>query len=289
MYNLTAIVNFPTRISNKSASTIDNFFMDISRLEDFSVTPFPNDLSDHDAQILAFKIPIQIQHDKTKLIRKIDKHSISDFIYILSNETWDSVFDSTDVNLMFNSFLNTYLRIFYSCFPLKKTRSSKHNNNWITLGNFTQIKLCMFRHEINKTAYLPADAESNILWGHPHVIPFPIQSRFTSQLSFLYKNGHAYSLRTVNAWVEKKQHHERTHQDRRYDTRLLGHVASHHLSPGLLQQHSTQSQPPSTPPRTSGKLTAWPMVQHRPRPTGGLITTWQRSSAPRSTLLNSRR
>jgi len=58
--------------------------------------------------------------DKTKLIRKTDTHTISDFIYILSNETWDSVFDATDVNLMFNSFLNTYLRIFYSCFPLKK-------------------------------------------------------------------------------------------------------------------------------------------------------------------------
>ena len=85
MYNLTAIVNFPTRISNKSASTIDNFFMDISRLEDFLVTPFPNGLSDHDAQILTFKIPIQSHQHKTKLIRKINKHTISNFIYILSN------------------------------------------------------------------------------------------------------------------------------------------------------------------------------------------------------------
>jgi hypothetical protein len=35
---------------------------------------------------------------------------------------------------MFNSFLNTYLRIFYSCFPLIRTKSRKHDNNWITLG-----------------------------------------------------------------------------------------------------------------------------------------------------------
>jgi len=35
---------------------------------------------------------------------------------------------------MFNSFLNTYLRIFYSCFPLIRSKSRKHNNNWITLG-----------------------------------------------------------------------------------------------------------------------------------------------------------
>ena len=118
MYNLTAIVNFPTRINNTSASAIDNFFMDISRLEDFLVTPFLNDLSDHDAQILTINIPIRIHPDKPKFIRKIDKLTTLDFIYNLSNVAWDSVFDATDVNLMFNSFLNTYLRIFYSCFPL---------------------------------------------------------------------------------------------------------------------------------------------------------------------------
>ena len=31
------------------------------------------------------------------------------------------------------------------------------------------------------------------------------------------------------------------------------------------------------------------MVHHRPRPTGGLVATWQHSSTPRSTPLNSRR
>ena len=72
MYSLTAIVNSPARINNTSASAIDNFFMDISRLEDFLVTPFLNDLSDHDAQILTINIPIQIHPDKPKFIRKID-------------------------------------------------------------------------------------------------------------------------------------------------------------------------------------------------------------------------
>jgi hypothetical protein len=55
MYNLTAIVNFPTRINNTSASVKYNIFMDTSRLEDFLVTPFLNDLSDHDAQILTIQ------------------------------------------------------------------------------------------------------------------------------------------------------------------------------------------------------------------------------------------
>jgi len=72
--------------------------------------------------------------NKSKFIGKMDKHTILDFTYNLSNEAWDSVFNNNDVNLMFNSFLNTYLRIVYSCFPLIRTKSRKHNNNWITLG-----------------------------------------------------------------------------------------------------------------------------------------------------------
>jgi hypothetical protein len=36
-----------------------------------------------------------------------------------SFESWDQVFDGNDVNKIFNSFLNAYLRIFYASFPLK--------------------------------------------------------------------------------------------------------------------------------------------------------------------------
>jgi hypothetical protein len=132
MYNLIGIVNFPTRISNTSASAINSIFIDISHFEDYSVIPFSNDLSDHDAQILTINIPVQMQSDGLKIIRKIDKHTILDFIYKLSNESWDNVFNNNDINLMLNSFLNTYLRIFYSCFPLIRTKSRNHNNNWIT-------------------------------------------------------------------------------------------------------------------------------------------------------------
>jgi hypothetical protein len=48
MYNLTGIVNFPTRINGTSATAIDNIFLEISRFEDCSVCPFINHLSDHD-------------------------------------------------------------------------------------------------------------------------------------------------------------------------------------------------------------------------------------------------
>jgi len=51
----------------------------------------------------------------------------------LSYESWDQVFDGNDVNKTFNSFLNTYLRIFYARFPLKKI-NNETKAPWITIG-----------------------------------------------------------------------------------------------------------------------------------------------------------
>ena len=70
-------------------------------------------MSDHDGQLL--KISTDYSHvpiHKLKTIREINKFTISDFIDKLSCESWDSIFNSEDVNAMFNSFLNIYLRTF---------------------------------------------------------------------------------------------------------------------------------------------------------------------------------
>ena len=101
------IVDFPMRISHTSATAIDNIFIDITCYEDYRVSPFINDLSDHDVQVLTLKIPVHKNADRLKITRKANKHTILDFIYKLSFESWDGVFNGTDVNLMFNSFLNT--------------------------------------------------------------------------------------------------------------------------------------------------------------------------------------
>jgi hypothetical protein len=65
----------------------------------------------------------------------------------LSYETWDEVFSSTDVDNIFNSFANTYLRTFYSRFPFKKitTSSKTKSNNWISHG--TKIP-CQHKREL---------------------------------------------------------------------------------------------------------------------------------------------
>jgi hypothetical protein len=99
-------------------------FLDTFRLEKHTIIPITNRLSDHDAQLL--KINTKISH----------RPIITDFINKLSEESWDGVFNSEDINDMFNSFLNDYLRIFNSSFPLQtvKVRKEATNNKWITKG-----------------------------------------------------------------------------------------------------------------------------------------------------------
>jgi hypothetical protein len=63
------------------------------------------------------------------------EHTIQEFKMNLSYESWTDIFNiSDDVNLMFNSFINTYIRIFNQSFPYKKYTSKLTNQKWITNG-----------------------------------------------------------------------------------------------------------------------------------------------------------
>jgi len=54
----------------------------------------------------------------TDIKRKISKYTVADFQWKLSHETWEQLFDGNDVNKIFNSFLNIFLRIYHSSFPV---------------------------------------------------------------------------------------------------------------------------------------------------------------------------
>jgi endonuclease/exonuclease/phosphatase family metal-dependent hydrolase len=51
-YHLTSIVDFPTRVSNTSATANDNIFINRNVNKTFSIFPLHNGLSDHDAKLL---------------------------------------------------------------------------------------------------------------------------------------------------------------------------------------------------------------------------------------------
>jgi hypothetical protein len=145
-FNLYSIINFPTRISYNSCTLIDNIYIDDyhlpeddnhhshrrgnlksyniyinSYLHAFSVHPLINGLSDHDAQIIVLNNITVLDHKQIFYHKRvINNYTIGRFLFLLSYENWEDVFSETNVNIAFNKFLNIFLRIYNSCFPLKK-------------------------------------------------------------------------------------------------------------------------------------------------------------------------
>jgi hypothetical protein len=119
-------------------------FIDYLRLGTYKIIPLPNSISDHDAQlILIHDIILPIPPKGCWITRKFDKGSLADFNYKLSSEIWNDVFEENDVNVMFNSFLNIFLRHFYASFPKAYIKS------------FTPIKKLWISPSINiKLTYL---------------------------------------------------------------------------------------------------------------------------------------
>jgi hypothetical protein len=108
-----------------SRTAIDNIFIDITKVENFITSPLSNGLSDYDAQILEIYEYIHNSvcreaNNNIRTMRKINKHTTTDFINKLSQELWQNILGNSnlDVNSKFNSFLNTYLQIFKSSPPV---------------------------------------------------------------------------------------------------------------------------------------------------------------------------
>jgi hypothetical protein len=60
--------------------------------------------------------------------------TVTDFKIKRSFVTWDDIFEGNDVNVIFNNFLGTYLRIYYYSFTKNKIQRKPKDNTWITTG-----------------------------------------------------------------------------------------------------------------------------------------------------------
>ena len=120
----------PIRTAYNSATLIDNIFID--NRTNYTIKPCINGLSDHDVKLTtlnSFSLPV-INNEPT-YIRSINKNAIAKFQLQLRWEQWDNIFGNYNVNDLFNNFLNTYLRCYYSSFLEKEIKSNDTDNQWI--------------------------------------------------------------------------------------------------------------------------------------------------------------
>jgi hypothetical protein len=98
------------------------------------VYPLINGLSDHDAQIIELRNLYINLNNRYKFTRRFDRNSIFTFIDSLSYENWEEVFLEDNVNIIFNKFLNIFLRDFNVSFPVVKRKEYTKSNPWLTTG-----------------------------------------------------------------------------------------------------------------------------------------------------------
>jgi len=82
---------------------MDNIFVD--KRSNYTIKPYVNGLSDHDAQLLILINIVQpVSINKPICIRNINNLSTVEFLPLLSNEQCEDVFNATDVNIIFKIF-----------------------------------------------------------------------------------------------------------------------------------------------------------------------------------------
>jgi hypothetical protein len=111
-YNLSSKVDFPTETRNKSSTSIDNIFINVTSKGDYTTFSLINGLSDHDPQFMLIHIAEpHIQISNILMTKKINKYSINESKLHLSFETWEGIFEKNDINNMFNVLLNRFLNV----------------------------------------------------------------------------------------------------------------------------------------------------------------------------------
>lgn len=125
-YSIKIPIREPTRISSTSASCIDNILVSCNifdRIVEANV--LPTGYSDHFAQFLVCNIFVTHTPNHSVFVRQYKQSNLSGFCDAISDETWHTVYGSTDSDLKFASFMDTFMWYFNNSFPKLKTKTVK--------------------------------------------------------------------------------------------------------------------------------------------------------------------
>ena len=64
----------------------------------------------------------------------VDNNTVRHFVHLLSYENWKNVFLEENVNIIFNNFINTCLRLLHASFPFVRLRNLQNSKPWLTKG-----------------------------------------------------------------------------------------------------------------------------------------------------------
>ena len=137
-YNLSQLINHPTRITIGSSTCIDHVYCNNSDLYSHRGTLDPG-LSDHNLVFVCRKRKPENGRQKEMVWIRNYRHFDPDlFSHDISTTDWSPVFDSTDVNTAVECFNIIYGALLDKHMPWKCIKTRIHSAPWIT-GEFLSL------------------------------------------------------------------------------------------------------------------------------------------------------
>jgi len=117
--------------------------------------------SDHLAQIVKIKTGKGNRRTKIVVRRQLTNHGIEELKNLLSNESWNEVFNHSDVNSSLKAFFYIFLYYFGIAFPYKRVKLKEIvNKRWLSKGLIVSSKRMQILN--NQKVLLPHEGSSNL-------------------------------------------------------------------------------------------------------------------------------
>ncbi|XP_071943453.1 uncharacterized protein [Antedon mediterranea] len=133
--SFTFLINKPTRITENSASIIDNILYNSHLTNNINNGIIYSDISDHLPIFCINTSETHHYHNNVYCYKRENKqYNIDHFKHELANQQWQDVLESNDANKAYQHFSTTLQSLVNICFPIKKIKlkANKLQSPWIT-------------------------------------------------------------------------------------------------------------------------------------------------------------
>ena len=141
--SLLPTITKPTRVTEKSATLIDNIFSNsLLNTQNIVTGIMYCDVTDH-FPIFHIDYTADVQSDEIIVKKRIYSESnVTSFSSALKNHSWHSVLSDNDPQTAYTSFIKAYMEIYNSCFPLKSFKHGyKTRKSWLSENLKKAIKI----------------------------------------------------------------------------------------------------------------------------------------------------
>ena len=131
-YGFFPIITKPTRITNFSATLIDNIFTNsVCNIYPGILT---SDISDHLPIFALFDFKGIYEEEPVTYKHQINEMNINCFLDVLSTTDFDHLLRRyhQEPNLMYKQFMEFFSETYNKCFPLRRTKFKKNHKPWFT-------------------------------------------------------------------------------------------------------------------------------------------------------------